>query len=184
MLRIKGQRFSHLLFQATPFLFLFATSYGQSLGDVARENREKKAELASPAPKVITNADLPKNQDAADDETQPSQGSPVSATRPAVRKATAKRPMDARAAEQWRRQILAQKRTVANLERRLAVLKASISFVDASANARGEVFNRRQALQQQREARLQEQLEEQRSELEEMQESARRAGMHTAVYDP
>lgn len=184
MLRMKGQRLGRLLFQATPFLFLFATSYGQSLGDVARENREKKAELASTAPKVITNADLPKNQDAADDEAQPSQDSPVSATRPAVHRTTAKKPPDSRAAEQWRRQILAQKRTVANLERRLTVLKASIPFVDASANARGEVLNRRQALQQQREARIREQLEEQRSRLEEMQEAARRAGMHTAVYDP
>jgi hypothetical protein len=101
-----------------------------------------------------------------------------------VRKTVLKKPTDSRAADQWRRQILMQKRTVGNLEGRLARLQASIPYLDASAHARGEVFNRRQALEQQREARLQEQLEEQRSKLEEMQDAARRAGMHTAVYDP
>jgi hypothetical protein len=39
-------------------------------------------------------------------------------------------------------------------------------------------------LQQERVARVQEQLEEERAKLLELQEEARRAGMHTQVYDP
>jgi hypothetical protein len=172
-----------LLLRIAPFIFLAAvTAYGQSLGDVARENRGKKAEASSTAPKVITNADLPKSTDALDEATPPDQAAPT-AKLPA-RKAVPRAPVDPLVAEHWRRQILAQKRTVANLERRLATLKASIPYVDVSSDARGEVLNRRQALEQQRKAELQEQLEDQRAKLEEMQETARRAGMHTAVTDP
>jgi hypothetical protein len=86
--------------------------------------------------------------------------------------------------EQWRKQILAQKRTVATLEKRLARFQTSLSSVDANAIARGEIFSRSQALEQERLAQVQEQLEEQRAKLLEMQEDARRAGMHTQVYDP
>jgi hypothetical protein len=86
--------------------------------------------------------------------------------------------------ERWRREILAQKRTVATLEKRLARFQASVSYVDASAISRGEILSRTQALEQERVAQVQEQLEEQRAKLLEMQEEARRAGMHTQVYDP
>ena len=58
------------------------------------------------------------------------------------------------------------------------------SSVDADAIARGEILSRSQALEQERLAQVQEQLEEQRAKLLELQEEARRAGMHTQVYDP
>lgn len=62
--------------------------------------------------------------------------------------------------------------------------QASLSSVDASTIARGEILSRSQALEQERIAQVQEQLGEQRAKLLEMQEEARRAGMHTQVYDP
>jgi hypothetical protein len=46
---------------------LFSLSYGQSLGDVARQQREQEqakkeqAKKDQPAPKVITNEDLPEH---------------------------------------------------------------------------------------------------------------------------
>ena len=47
-------------------LLTSSAAYGQSLGDIARENREKKTDDASAAqPKAITNADLPKDPDAS-----------------------------------------------------------------------------------------------------------------------
>jgi hypothetical protein len=183
MLKVSTPRPGIFLLRIAPFILLSAmTAYGQSLGDVARENREKKAETSSAAPKVITNADLPKGPDGSDGATATDQPAPTA--KHAARKAVARTPVDPLVAEHWRRQILAQKRSVANLERRLATLKASIPYVDASSDARGEVLNRRQAWEQQRKAELQERLDDQRAKLEEMQETARRAGMHTAVTDP
>ena len=40
-------------------LFVIAGSYGQSLGDVAREQRQKQAKDAHTERKVLTNEDLP-----------------------------------------------------------------------------------------------------------------------------
>ena len=46
---------------------LAVLSYGQSLGDVAREKRQKQeAKKTAAAPKVITNEDLPEHPDSND----------------------------------------------------------------------------------------------------------------------
>ncbi len=193
MLRVSGQRF-HLHIFLTILAWLLVTgapSYGQSLGDVARENREKKA--ASPsaaAPKVITNADLPKDPDAdastnagpADAQTAPSAEDAASS-----KKAAAQRAAEQRAAERWKRLILAQKAVIANLQTQVDDLKASIHFVDPNATYdyyAGLAYNRYEARQLERLKRTEQRLEEQKKKLEDMQEAARRAGMHTAVYDP
>ena len=161
------------------------TLYGQSLGDVARENREKKAEAPPTAnPKVITDGDLPKDARASEQPATSSKAQTAFSANTGTGNAAPTSPPDPRAAEQWRKQILAQKRTVATLEKRLARFQASLSSVDASAISRGEILSRSQALEQERMAQVQEQLEEQRAKLLEMQEEARRAGMHTQVYDP
>lgn len=180
MLRVSGRKLFSIPITALLLLASVAV-YGQSLGNIAREDREKKAEAAATAPpKVITDADLAKDAQAPEEV-----GASANAQTPSAGKSgtVATRPLDPRA-EQWRRQILAQKRTVATLEKRLARFQASLSPMDASAISRGEILSRNQALEQERLARVQEQLEEQRAKLLEMQEEARRAGMHTLVYDP
>jgi hypothetical protein len=170
---------------ATLVVLASVTAYGQSLGDVARETREKKAEAAATAtPKVITNVDLAKDAPGPEAAGPPGKAQVASSAKTGTSSAAATSPLDPRATEQWRRQILAQKRTVATLEKRLARIQASLSSVDASAISRGEIFSRSQALEQERVAQVQEQLEEQKAKLLEMQEEARRAGMHTQVYDP
>jgi len=186
MLRVFGRNLRQFGVPVTALLLWATVSvYGQSLGDVARESREKKAEAAATAPTVITDADL--LQDAPEQE-EPARSRKATHTLPSAKIATshaaASSPLDPRAAELWRRQILAQKRTVATLENRLARYQASLSSVDADAIARGEIFSRSQALEHERIAQVQEQLQEQRAKLLAMQEEARRAGMHTQVYDP
>ena len=166
---------------ATLLLLASVSVYGQSLGDVARESREKKA--ASTPPKVITDADLGKDAEETEQTGASSKAHSASPAKTGTGNA-ATSPVNPQAAEQWRKQILAQKRTVATLEKRLARFQASLSSVDANAIGSGEIFNRSQALEQERMAQVQEQLEEQRAKLLEMQEEARRAGMHTQVYDP
>ena len=164
-----------------PMLLLFASVavYGQSLGDVARQTREKEA-AATTQPKVITDSAL---LPGVDEASGPAKAQPASG-KPRVRNVAATNAPDSRAADQWRKQILVQKRTVETLEKRLARFQASLSTVDADAISRGEIFNRNQALQHERIAQVQEQLGEQRARLLELQEEARRAGMHTQVYDP
>jgi hypothetical protein len=186
MLRVFRRELRHFGVPITALLiWTSVTVYGQSLGDVARETREKKAGAAAAVtPKVITDGDLrndaeePKEAGSMSKAQGAGSGKIGSGNRPATSAA------DPQAAEQWRKQILAQKRTVATLEKRLARFQASLSSVDASAISRGEILSRSQALEQERIAQVQEQLEEQRAKLLEMQEEARKAGMHTQVYDP
>jgi hypothetical protein len=185
MLRVfGGQLRQYRVPITTLLLFASVSAYGQSLGDVARENREKKAESATAPPKLITDGDLPKDAQGPEEAGASGKAQAASPGKTGAGRASATSPLDSRAMEQWRKQILAQKRTVATLEKRLARFQASLSSVDANAIARGEIFSRSQALEQERLAQVQEQLEEQRAKLLEMQEEARRAGMHTQVYDP
>jgi flagellar motility protein MotE (MotC chaperone) len=174
-------------------MLLFATlaAYAQSLGDVARENREQKAaDAPTTPPKVITNKTLPKDPDAeptaGESQTQ-AQTPPPPASTESSKKAARQRAAEQRAAAQWKQTILAQENTIANLRLRVDRLKASIHFLDESTtydyNA-GVEHNRYQARKLERLAQMQQQLDQQKKKLEDMQEAARHAGMHTAVYDP
>ena len=146
-------------------------------------NREKKTEDASAAqPKVITNANLPKdpdtNQEPAEAQSAASPSSTAADHRSAQRRLT-----EQRAADQWKRQILAQKNKMATLQARIDQLNASIRSAGGSVQYEGP-YNRYQARQLQRVAQIQLQLDEQKMKLDQMQEAARHAGMHTVVYDP
>lgn len=190
MLRVSCRHPRHFAVPITTLLFLASvvlpsvTAYGQSLDDVARENREKAEAATTASRKVITDADVPKGGQGSGAAGASSKAQTMSPAKTGASMTTATSRVDPRAAEQWRRQILEQKRTVATLEKRLARYQASVPYVDASAISRGEILNRRQAWEQERVAQVQEQLEEQRAKLLELQEEARRAGMHTQVYDP
>lgn len=163
------------------FVLMFgALVCGQSLGDVARENREKKASNPSAPAKVITNTDLGIDPDG-DPSAEAASAPKSSAT---SRKAEEQRATEQRAAEQWKQKILAQKRTVANLQVRVDALRASIEFVDPNGYSNGYVYNRFQARQLERLKIMEAVLAEQKQKLDDMQDTARRAGMHTAVYDP
>jgi|SRR5580698_1034397 hypothetical protein len=152
----------------------------QSLADVARANREKQgaAKESAKTPVVITTDDLaaqPAPSLRAD--ARPIVGS--KAIRPV---AAEQRPVDERAAEQWKKQILAQKDKMAGLQAQIDQLNATIHPA-GSAQFEGP-GNRYQTQQQQKVAEIQLQLDAQKRKLTEMQEEARHAGMHSAVYDP
>jgi predicted RNase H-like nuclease (RuvC/YqgF family) len=164
-------------------LLMNSAAYGQSLGDVARENRGKKTEDASAAqPKVITNSDLPKDTDANQEPAEARSGASASSTA-ADHRSAQQRLAEQRAADQWKRQILAQKNKMATLQSRMDQLNASVHSAGGSVQYEGP-YNRYQARQLQRVAQIQQQLDEQKMKLDQMQEAARHAGMHTAVYDP
>jgi hypothetical protein len=166
-------------------LLISLGAYGQSLGDVARENREKKdAEDASGAqPRVITNKDLPSDPEA---NQEPRDVQEMTAKPPdhiAEQRFAEQRLSEQRAAEQWKRRILAQENKVANLQARIDQIHGSMRNAGGSPPY-DVAYNRYQARQMARAAQIQQQLDEQKRTLNEMQDEARRAGMHTAVYDP
>jgi predicted RNase H-like nuclease (RuvC/YqgF family) len=173
---------------------MISSAYGQSLGDVARENRQKKGDNTSAAqPNVITNQDLPKDPaaDQAAPEVQPTIGPPANksseqsaADRRTEQRFAQQRLAEQRAAEQWKRRILTQKDKILTLQTRIAHLKATLQFADVSTYPYAGPYNRDQARQLQRITQLQEELDEQQRKLDQMQDAARHAGMHTAVYDP
>jgi hypothetical protein len=160
-------------------------AYGQSLGDIARENREKQnaASASVPPPVVITNKDLPRDPDA--DQSQ-SDGQPEAGaipSKPANHRAAEANPAQQRVVQQWKKQILAQEAKIVDLQARIDQLNASIHAVNGSAQFEGPV-NRYQARQLERAQEIQLQLDGQKRKLAEIQEEARHAGMHTTTYDP
>ena len=165
-------------------LLMISAAYGQSLGDIARANREKQnAENASAAqPRVITNANLPKDPELNEERAEAPSGASVNSTA-ADHRSAQQRLAEQRAADQWKRQILAQENKMAILQARIDQLNASIRSAGGSVQYEGP-YNRYQERQLQRVAQIQLRLDEQRMKLDQMQEAARHAGMHSAVYDP
>jgi predicted RNase H-like nuclease (RuvC/YqgF family) len=164
-------------------LLMNSATHGQSLGDVARENRGKKTDDASAAqPKVITNADLPKDPDANQEPAGAQSGASAS-SQAAENRSAQQRLAEQRAADQWKRQILAQKNKMATLQARIDQLNSLIRSAGGSVQYEGP-SSRYQARQLQRVAQIELQLDEQKMKLDQMQEAARHAGMHSAVYDP
>ncbi len=190
-MRRKSRRFCILLTILGCLPLASALAQDQSLGDVARENREKKSAASSTTPpKVITNTDLANSPDAdQDSKAGPSESQAESSAAAVVssRRAAEQRAAEQRAAEHWKKQILAQKDTVANLQLQVDNLKASIRFVDPNTTYdyyQGLAYNRYQARQIERLKIMQLRLDQQKKKLEDMQDAARHAGMHTPVYDP
>jgi predicted RNase H-like nuclease (RuvC/YqgF family) len=156
------------------------TSDKPSLGDVARKQSDKQHNVKNPpakAKKVVTEEDIPSHPEgSASEEEVPAPHSEKPATQSAndVLKT----------GDQWKASIAQQKAAVADLKSRIDKLNASILFVSANAYTNGVEYNKMQARRQQEAQRLQGELDEQKKNLEQMQETARRAGYGSAVWDP
>lgn len=158
-------------------LLLIGQSYGQSLGDVARQQRQnQQAKKDQPAPKVITNEDLPgHSQDTSGDTSDSEKAVP----RPEVAPHHA-----SRSAARWTAEIEAQKHSIAALQSQMERLNSTIRFAEVSGAYNAGQYNERQLHKQEQVQRMQEQLDQQRKRLEDMQEAARKDGFGNAVYDP
>jgi uncharacterized protein YukE len=164
-------------------VFVLSTdSLGQtsdtSLGDLARKQRQKqlgKNPTAKPK-KVVTDEDMPAH---APDEDVAHSDNPQGEM-PAKRSAT-----DVlQTGDQFKSAITRQKAAITDLKSRIDKLNSSIHFVEANAYRNGVEYNKVQAQKQQEVERLQGQLNEQQRGLEQMQETARKAGYGSAVWDP
>jgi len=162
---------------------------GQSLGDIARANREKQQEqqASGTKPKTITNADLPDSSTGIP-EADPSE--PMTMVSGVSRSYNGRSDQrmnqqilaEEHAGNQWPERIQMQESRVADLQERIDQANAAMRS-NSSVQSEGP-FNRYQARQMQHVAQMQEMLDQQKRKLEMMQEAARRAGMHTPVYDP
>jgi hypothetical protein len=156
--------------------FLIAGSYGQSLGDVAREQRQKQAKDVHTERKVLTNEDLPARTEpesttsVSTDEHEATPASPAS--------------NDIHAGEQWKAKIETQRNSIASLQSQIDKLNSSIHFAGPNCVANCVQYNEGQIRKQDEVERMQKQLDQQKKQLEDMQESARKAGLGSSVYEP
>jgi uncharacterized coiled-coil protein SlyX len=155
-------------------LLLSSSSYGQSLGDVARQERQKQqAKKDQSAPKVISNEDLPEHTPDASDSGEADQ-----------RNESEPHSSPSKSPERWKSQIAAQKQSIAALQSQMERLNSSIHFVEANRYYNGVRYNERQELKQEQVQRMQDQLDQQKKRLDDMQEGARKDGFGNAVYEP
>jgi hypothetical protein len=164
-----------LLYIAGLVLFLATLGFAQSLGDVAREQRQKQQEKKpQAAPKVITNEDLPEHSETAADVASDQTGADN----------TARQPMGSKSAGQWKSDIEAQKKSVENLQSQMDKLNASIHFAPGNCVRNCVQWNEKQVQKQDEVQRMQSDLDQQKKKLEDMQDAARKEGYGNAVYEP
>jgi len=148
-----------------------------SLGDVARQKRQQsKAAQGKDAKtsKVITNEEIPEHAAPAIAVAGEEGGSSAAAS-----SGQAKQP-----AEHWKSQIQTQKSQIASLQKQIEQLNESIRFAPANCVGRCVKWNERQREKRQQVERMQAQMSDQKKRLDEMQESARKQGYGSSVYDP
>jgi hypothetical protein len=188
-----------------------AAAYSQdeppSLGDVARQARQQKQQKDiqpkdasaksaqnkdaqtsdanskdAPAPKaarVITNEELPRTGLAGDSTSHP--GISGSAKAPDLPPASGDQGAQA---EQWKSKIQDQKSAIASLQHEIDNVTESIHYVGGNCVANCVEWNERQKQKQDEVESMKAQLAEQQKRLEEMQDSARKQGFGSSVYEP
>jgi hypothetical protein len=86
--------------------------------------------------------------------------------------------------EYWKSQIQMQKNAIANLKSEIDELNASIQYAGANCVSGCVQWNERQKQKQDQVDAMKSQLEQMQKNLEDMQETARRQGYGSSVYDP
>ena len=163
-----------------------AAQYGDSpsLGDLARQQRQQHAKAAqakdAKTPKVFTNADLPAHSDGDSDSDNPAHAANETGKAPLPVPSSGAN----RGSEHLKSEIRAQKSQIAEMQRQIDEVNGSIRFAPGNCVRGCEKWNEHQQQKQQQVEQMQGQLEEQKKQLEEMQDSARKQGFGSSVYDP
>jgi hypothetical protein len=184
-----------LAFLTAHLFFSALLAYGQdsqSLAEAARQSRmqrqQKDTQAKDAAPsateaqpaktyRVITNDDIPEHEGS----TQTLENSPHPYRAAYSPSSTGARKTSA---DQWKSRIQAQKDTIESMRREIASLSASIHFPENCLPRTCAQRNERQLEKENRVEIMNHQLDEQRRRLEELQESARKEGYGSSVYDP
>jgi chromosome segregation ATPase len=176
-----------ILLLATLVGTLTAMSHSQSsdspsLGDLARKQRQKQSKTAN-TKKVITNEEIPEHPEESSGSLDGTSSSATDGPRDASA-AAADAGSVMKTGEQWKEAIQQQKSALSDLKNHIDELQDSIHFVEANRYRNGVEYNKVQAEKQKEVQRLQSQLAQLQKNLESMQESARKAGFGSSVWDP
>ncbi len=159
-------------------LFAAGSVFAQSLGDVARQQKQNSAQSQPAAKKVITEDDLPTQ------ETISTGSGDSKATDASKEEKQGDSTADKlKSADEFKAAIQTQKQNVDALQKQVDDMKASVHFVEANRYSNGVEHNERQIQKQKEADRMQKQLDEEKSRLQDMQEQARKAGFGSAVYE-
>src|SRR5579872_1021160 len=181
----------------------------QPLGDLARQVRAQKQQKAAQgkdaanSAKSISNTDEISGNDAAQGKTQhtSTEETPdhagVKSASSAHSDATKSESKDSKPsdftpspadreaqAENWKSQIQEQKIAIAELQAQIDQVGSSIQYAGANCVSNCEKWNEHQQHKQEQVDTMKSQLEELQHHLEEMQESARKQGYGSSVYEP
>ncbi|MGA1987631.1 MAG: hypothetical protein ABSG72_15300 [Candidatus Sulfotelmatobacter sp.] len=154
---------------------------GQSNDGPGNDGQAKDAQAKDAPPlkphHVITNEELPSHPGRTWTTASAPQtsGEPEAQTGPSNASANA---------EQWKSQIQAQKSTIASLESQIASLNDSIHYVGGNCVSNCVQWNEHQKEKQDQVETMKGQLEQEQKRLEDLQESARKQGFGSSVYEP
>ena len=155
----------------------------QSLGEVARQQQEKKASHSSTVNRVLTNDDLHSGASAESDQPPPSnQKKPA---KPKVSDGADTNSGAKISAEEFKQKIQKRKDEISAIEERITELQGTINYVQNNRNiyTNGPEYNDAQKRKQQQVEQLKGILQERQDELKDLQEQARQAGYGSAVYN-
>jgi len=191
-----------VVFAAVTFLCICSHAQDdQSLGDLARQVRAQKqqkgsqakeASVSQPGTKASSQAKTPHvlNSDDGSDSTVPKSANLNHSDSGKTGSADAKSsdapdPSQREAeAENWKSQIQEQKSAIAQLQQQIEQLSSSIHYAGANCVSNCEKWNEHQQQKQEQVDTMKSQLQELQHHLEEMQESARKQGFGSSVYEP
>lgn len=162
-------------------------SHAQSLGEIARQQRESKSHKAdsqstSMPKKLYTDEDLAKSK--SEDASAPAVQDNSSAKSSTGSKATKEKNPPTMSADQWRAKIQKKKDLIAAIAERIDAIQASVNYVQNNRNlyTNAPEYNEHQHQKELAAQQLKAQLEQQKTELSDLQEQARQQGFGNSVY--
>lgn len=177
------RKFSLAIMAALVLFLLVRDLCAQSLGDIARQQREKNKQQATTTNKVLTNDDLSTPGHSADAISGDSQKKPAKQKSSATAGQSDKD--EPPSAEGLKAAIQDKKESIAETQDEIAKLQSTINYVQNNRNiyTNAPEYNNRQKRKEQEVSRLKGVLQQQQDELKDLQDTARKAGYGSAVYD-
>jgi hypothetical protein len=183
-----------VLISVLAVLFL-AAGQAQSLGDAARQQRQKKPpKSATTSPKVITNDDIGASVPASAGQPPSTSTQPASQASSAGASDVSKKPSAsddpgnyddwAKAGKEWKSRILAQKAKIQSMQSYVDKLRSSVHFAAKNPGYDASLINLHELQKVDEAKRLEKQLNEENAALQSMQDTARGAGYDASVCDP
>jgi hypothetical protein len=157
----------------------------QSLGDIARQQREKNKQQVATTDKVLTNDDL-STADHSTDDTGSDDSQKKKSVKPKTSPTAAQSDKDEHpSAEELKAAIQDKKQAIAETQDEIAKLQSTVNYVQNNRNiyTNAPEYNDAQKRKEQEVNRLKGVLQQQQDELKDLQDTARKAGYGSAFYD-